>query len=337
MRLDPILDKLSATISGSEDVESLVRPLLELLESVTGLESTYLTTIDRTNNVQSIVYARNTRTLNIPEGLSVPWDDTLCKRALDQNQRYVTDVGTRWGDSDAARALGIVTYLSEPIHIAGELYGTLCGASSSRVEVLPENRRLILMFAHLIARQIERDRLFERLKDENRAFSQYALTDPLTGIPNRRALITELTRALANADRAGTAVHVAFIDLDGFKRINDMHGHDSGDRFLIQIAQALAGGMREGDFIARHGGDEFVMFGAACSDEYEASRAAIRERLERLTTGRFDLGTLSLDYAGASIGVVTSNPNERDCEALLARADTAMYAVKKSRHAAASH
>lgn len=334
--MDPFLDKLVAAVSDSEDLESLVRPLLGLLESVTGLESTYLTTIDLDRNVQRIVFSRNTQALNIPEGLEVPWGDTLCKRALDEGRPFVDDVAGCWGDSDAARALGITAYLSEPVHVAaGELYGTLCGASGARIQVTDDTRRLLQMFSQLIARQLERDRLLAQLKDENREYSRYALSDPLTGIPNRRALMNELARALANAGRADTAVHVAFVDLDGFKAINDQHGHDAGDRFLIAIARALVGGMRDGDFVARYGGDEFVVFGPATSDSHDASRAAIRERLQRLTTGRFSIGLHTLDYAGASVGVVTSGASERDCEALLARADAAMYEAKKARRAQA--
>ena len=330
--MDVFLGKLVAAVTESDDLESLVRPLLDLLEAVTGLESTYLTTIDLKHNVQRIVYSRNTKSLNIPEGLEVPWGDTLCKRALDQGRPFVNDVAGCWGDSDAARILGITTYLSEPVHVAqGELYGTLCAASNARVEVTEDTRRLLKMFSQLIARQLERDRLMAQLKHENREYSQYAMSDPLTGIANRRALMNELSRALANAARAGTAIHVAFIDLDGFKAINDQHGHDAGDRFLIAIARALVSGMREGDFVARYGGDEFIVFGPATSTSHETSRAAIRQRLQLLTTGLFTIDTLTLDYAGASVGVVTSEPNERDAEALLTRADAAMYEDKKAR------
>lgn len=332
--MDPFLDKLVAAVSNSEDLESLVRPLLGLLESITGMESTYLTTIDLQHNVQHIVFARNTQTLTIPEGLSVPWGDTLCKRAIDEGRPYVDDVASCWGDSEAARALGITTYLSEPVHVAaGELYGTLCAASGTRIQITNDTRRLLQMFSQLIARQLERDRLLIRLQDENRMFSRYALADPLTGFPNRRALMNELGRALANAGRAGTAVHVAFIDLDGFKSINDQYGHDAGDRFLIEIAKTLVSGMRDGDFVARYGGDEFVVFGAATSTAHDASRAAIRKRLERLTTGQFMIGTVTLDYSGASVGVVTSDPDERDSQVVLVRADEAMYQTKRVRRA----
>lgn len=330
--MEALLDRLVSVVSESENLEGLVRPLLELLESVTGLESTYLTTIDLERDVQQILFSRNVRALNIPERLRVRWDDTLCKRALDEKRPYVDDVAAHWGDSDAARALGITTYLSEPVHVAdGELYGTLCGASRAQVPVTEDTRRLLKMFSKLIARQLERDRLLARLKDENREQKELALSDALTGIPNRRALTSELARALANARRSGSAVHVAFIDLDRFKAINDKHGHDVGDRFLIAIAKRLLGGMRDGDFVARHGGDEFVVFGPATSDSHGESRAVIRERLERLTSGRFDLGKFTLDYAGASVGVVTSGINEREAEEVLARADAAMYEIKKLR------
>ena len=330
--MDIILDKLAAAVSDSADLESLVRPLLGLLESITGMESTYLTMIDLQRNIQQIVFARNTKAMNIPEGLEVPWGDTLCKRAIDESRPFVDNVADCWGDSQAARALGITTYLSEPVRVeAGELYGTLCAASGTRIQITADTRRLLKMFSLLIARQLERDRLITRLQNENRKFSRYALSDPLTGSPNRRALMNELSRALANAGRTGTAVHVAFIDLDGFKSINDEYGHDAGDRFLIDIAKALVSGMRDGDFVARYGGDEFVVFCPATSTAYDASRVAIQERLVRLTSGEFLIGMTTLDYAGASVGVVTSCVAELDCEAVLARADAAMYENKKSR------
>ena len=78
--MDALLDKLVSAVSESENLESLVRPLLGLLESVSGLESTYLTTIDLKRNIQQIVFARNTQSLNIPEGLEVPWE-TRCVSA----------------------------------------------------------------------------------------------------------------------------------------------------------------------------------------------------------------------------------------------------------------
>lgn len=330
--MNSVLSKLAKAVTNEEDLETLVRSLLELLEAVTGLESTYLTSIDTDSCVQRIVFARNSKELSIPEGLSVSWGDTLCKRALDEGQMYTDDVSGQWGDSEAAKALGLTTYISEPVHVGNnKLYGTLCGASKDRVQVSEDARHLLSMFSRLIARQLERDQLLETLRREHVTLREYALTDPLTGIPNRRAMESELKRSLANAERTRSAIHLAFIDLDGFKAINDEHGHDAGDRFLIEMARTLKEGLRDGDFIARIGGDEFVVFGCACTDDYEGGRMALKSRLERLTSGTFHLETISIDYGGASVGVATSEPGMKKVDALLAKADAAMYLAKRIR------
>ncbi|RGD11936.1 hypothetical protein DW197_14755, partial [Enterobacter sp. AM17-18] len=82
---DIILARVSETLVTEQSLESLVRQLLEMLEIVTDMESTYLTKVDIQARLQHILYARNSKQMTIPEGLSVPWDETLCKRALDSD------------------------------------------------------------------------------------------------------------------------------------------------------------------------------------------------------------------------------------------------------------
>lgn len=327
--MDILLDRLANSVSNAEDLEALTRPLLELLELVTGLESTYLTQIDEERGVQHVQYARNSRALQIPEGLSVPWEDTLCKRALESEQLFTDDVAGCWGDSDAARQLGIKTYMSQPVRgVDGGLYGTLCAASSQRVSTAASTTKVLGLFARLIAHQVEREHLLHSLRRSNAELSSHALTDPLTGVANRRALIAEVQRRLAQADREGTVVEVAFVDLDGFKAINDQHGHEAGDRFLVYIASRLSSGIRAGDLLARYGGDEFVILTS------HGDGQALRDRLEKATMGQYLAHGLVIEYPGASVGLVRSSPGESDAEALLARADAAMYAQKKARKAA---
>ena len=334
--MDPILEQLADIVRDTQELGDMVRPLLELLEAVTGLESIYLTRIDLEQSTQQVLYARNTKALRIPAELVVPWGDTLCKRALDENRPYTRDVAACWGDSAAARELGIKTYLSAPIRTGdGELFGTLCAASGDSVAVSAAAMRLLGLFANLIALQLERERLLRALREENRAFKQRMLSDPLTGIANRRALLEELERRLTGTQHPATALlQVAFIDLDGFKAINDTHGHDVGDRLLIAIARRLTEGLRADEFVARLGGDEFVVLAECAPGDPARARDSLRARLKALTRGRFDLGVLCLDYAGPSIGIVTWGEDGAEyAHAVLGRADAAMYADKHARRA----
>lgn len=326
--MELLLNRLADSVSSAGDLEGLTRPLLALLESVTGLESTYLTTIDEGKGVQNILYARNSRALQIPEGLSVPWDDTLCKRALNEGCPFTDNVAGRWGDSGAARDLGIKTYLSQPVrNLDGRLYGTLCAASGSTVKISNEVINVLGLFAKLIEYQVERERVVQSLRVSNAELASRALTDPLTGAPNRRALMQELQRMLSRSQRDGGTLQVAFIDLDGFKQINDHYGHEVGDYFLIEIVRRLTGGIRTGDFFGRYGGDEFVVLASNSNPD------ELRRRLENLMIGSYECQGHAFDYGGASVGVVEAQPDDRDPEELLARADTAMYEVKR-RHKA---
>ena len=193
--MDTILQALSVQVTEARDLESLTRPLLEMLETVTGLESTYLTQIDLEQSAQHILYARNSAALQIPEGVSVDWSDTLCRRALDEGRLYAADVADRWGDSAAARAMGIRTYMSSPVRTSsGSLYGTLCGASAEHKPLVTGSEHLIAFFARLIAEHVEREQLLQQLQQANNELSRQALSDPLTGLPNRRALMLGLHR-----------------------------------------------------------------------------------------------------------------------------------------------
>lgn len=107
---DIILARVSETLASEQTVESLVRQLLEMLELVTEMESTYLTKIDIDARLQHILYARNSKQMNIPEGLSVPWGDTLCKRALDDE----CFLAMTWLRTGATAAL-LARWASKPI------------------------------------------------------------------------------------------------------------------------------------------------------------------------------------------------------------------------------
>ena len=336
--MSEILAQLSQSVSAARSVEELTRPLLEMLEAVTGLESTYLTFIDEAQGVQHVLYARNSSTMQIPEGLTVPWHDTLCKRALDEGRTFTDDVAGCWGDSQAARELNIRTYVSTPVRMGdGTLYGTLCAASASSHARTPEGERILTLFAYLIGQQVEREQLIQKLLSANQQLATVAATDPLTGLPNRRALVEALERMFAHGLRQQMGVQIAFIDLDGFKAINDTHGHEVGDQLLMAIAQRLQGLLRAEDMAARLGGDEFVVasLSAHTGQAAEAAQEALAQRIAQATQGHFDLPGATLDSTGPSVGVVTIAPDRNHrVEDALRLADQTMYRVKLARRLA---
>lgn len=326
-----LLGALVASIAHAHTLEALARPLLELLQTATGLESTYLTRLDEATGVLAIQYARNTRRLTIPEGLSTPWENTLSKRALDAGRFYTDDIGSCWDDCKIARSLGIVTYLSAPVRgKGGELFGSLCAASDERKPLTEAAINYLALFAQLIGQQIDRDRLLAALQQANSALAMTALTDVVTQLPNRRALLEEMERRLAS-DQDNRALIVAHIDLDDFRPINDRFGHEAGDQLLQTIAKRLRRMLRDGDMAARIGNDEFAVLAAEQRIKAAEAAIALSRRLEGATRGRFKLDTALIDYEGASVGVIVAEADGSSAQALLNKANAAMDAAKRSR------
>lgn len=190
---------------------------------------------------------------------------------------------------------------------------------------------LLIAVSNYLSLLAIRLRDYEQLQAANRELTRFALNDPLTGLPNRRYLFETAQRLVSQAARLGESVVVLFIDLDGFKQINDRFGHRSGDYFLVQFGRRLSAALREGDFAARYGGDEFVVLAVTPgSGEDAVSQQQARQFADRIglaLMGTFDLEGAVIDYRGPSIGVVIWDSDE-DIEALLHRADKAMYVEK---------
>lgn len=151
-----------------------------------------------------------------------------------------------------------------------------------------------------------------------------AFHDVLTGAANRSVLMDRLSQAMAQARRDGSTVALIFIDLDGFKGVNDTRGHDAGDVLLRDIADQIRGLLREGDTLARVGGDEFVALLPRVHDADEAEQVAKR-MLSRLS----ERATAQAAGVAASLGIAMYPQDGEDAETLLRRADAAMYEAKK--------
>jgi diguanylate cyclase (GGDEF)-like protein len=151
--------------------------------------------------------------------------------------------------------------------------------------------------------------------------------DPLTLLPNRRLLSDRLKRSLVRTQRSGRLTAICGLDLDGFKHINDQHGHAIGDRFLMIMAQQLAAGLRAEDTLARLSGDEFVVLLSDLSTPKDCLLALDR----MLDTVRLPLVVDGLSlHTTASIGVTLYPLDNADPDTLLRHADQAMYAAKQA-------
>ncbi|WP_116340595.1 sensor domain-containing diguanylate cyclase [Enterobacter cloacae] len=328
---DIILARVSETLATEQSLEGLVRQLLEMLEIVTDMESTYLTKIDIEARLQHILYARNSKQMTIPEGLSVTWDETLCKRALDSDTVFSNDVPERWPECEAAKALGITTYMSIPVHLAdGSLYGTLCATSTARKPLSERGEQVLKLFAGLIAQSIQKESLVTQLREANAALIAHSYTDALTGLPNRRAIFEDLTTLFSLARHLKRNAIIAFIDLDDFKLINDRYGHEAGDQFLIEVGKRLTAEKQQDDIIGRLGGDEFLVASLSNAGNEEQINL-LRTRLSARIAGEYWLGTISIIYPGASLGVIEVDPGVTDPDSALRAADIAMYQDKKGK------
>lgn len=159
-----------------------------------------------------------------------------------------------------------------------------------------------------------------------RALEFRAEHDTLTGLPNAVRLQQELDSALARADRDGGRVAVLYLDLDGFKQINDTFGHDVGDAVLVAVAQRLSAVRRSGELLARVGGDELVMLAESFPPGFESR---IAERVLSALDAPLQAAGRTLQL-GLSIGVAVYPDHASDAEGLLRVADEAMYAAKRS-------
>ena len=157
------------------------------------------------------------------------------------------------------------------------------------------------------------------------ALSYRALHDPLTGLPNRTYLHDHLTERLGMARTPGLGVTVMFCDLDGFKDVNDRHGHATGDEALNVVAQRVKGAIRPRDFLARFGGDEFCVVSVDFPDS--AAAALVAERVRTAITEPLSLYGARASV-GVSIGIAWSGEELLTGHDLIRRADEAMYRAK---------
>jgi diguanylate cyclase (GGDEF)-like protein len=165
------------------------------------------------------------------------------------------------------------------------------------------------------------------MKEHQRQLEHIAHFDALTGLPNRVLLADRMQQALTQSQRRGLSVAVVYLDLDGFKAVNDQYGHGLGDDLLVALAHRMKGALRDGDTLARIGGDEFVAVLVDLDQVQDAE--PVLDRLLHAAANPVLLGDSTLQVS-ASIGVTVYPQDGSEVDLLLRHADQAMYVAKQA-------
>ncbi|MDM0056301.1 putative bifunctional diguanylate cyclase/phosphodiesterase [Variovorax fucosicus] len=234
-----------------------------------------------------------------------------------------TDIQTDplWAEyRELAASHGLRSCWSAPIlSQEGAVLGTFAMYSGAVRAQSPGEQKLVELATRIAGIAIERRRSEERIR-------HMAHHDELTGLPNRLLLNDRMAQALAQADRSGCPMALLFLDLDGFKFINDSFGHAAGDAVLVAVAGRMSDAIGAGDIVARLGGDEFVMVLTGLERAADAARVAQRILAALAPPVQFESRSL---HIGASIGISVYPENGTNSEILLKHADLALYCAKQ--------
>jgi diguanylate cyclase (GGDEF)-like protein/putative nucleotidyltransferase with HDIG domain len=254
--------------------------------------------------------------IRVGEGLC-GWVAENCKPILNGNPQveagYVVD---------QEKHTTLQSALAIPLEGLNGVVGVLAMYHVNRDAFTPDHLRILLAVASKVALSAENALKYQQAETS-------ATTDFLTGLPNARSLFVHLAQELARCKRTKTSLAVLVCDIDGFKQINDSFGHLEGDKLLRDFSLRLKDACRGYDYVARMGGDEFVITAPGLTPE------AAKEKAERLNEAAIESGrhTCGRDVITLSVGAAFCPDDGFDAERLLAEADRRMYSMKNAHHA----
>lgn len=312
--LDLLAETQNAIATSEFDLEAVLTTVVREAMRLTDADGAVVEIPDG----DDLVYRAVSGTAEPHLGLRVPSEGAISGLALRTGETLVCDDSEtdERVDREACRRVGarslVVVPLRHDAHTAGVLKVYSAGAKPFR----HEHARVLTLLGDMIGSALARAELLEKL-------NRLALTDELTGLPNRRSWYDHLEHALARARRSAEPLSLVVLDLNGFKQVNDRQGHNAGDRLLRSASAAWSSALRDSDILGRIGGDEFAVI-LEQADEATAARVA----------GRLEQSLVAGDVSVA-VGIATWNRYE-DAEGLLSRADAAMYERKNDGSAVAT-
>lgn len=310
------LYRISQLASGQDDLDTTLASILEVTEELVPESHVAVLLLDDNSRTLAVRaargYKKGVEMLQIPVGEGVTGrcalsGEVIVADDLEAEQDYIVGV-------EGARS-----EIAVPLKVEGRVIGVLNAEAQTPSAYTQDRIRPLSVIAQQAAVVIRAAQLNEEAR-------RLAVTDPLTGLHNRRYFVDKLEEHLTRARRYEEPLALVLVDADFLKMINDQHGHLSGDRALQAVAQVMRGALRESDELARIGGDEF----AALLLEAGAERAiTVADRLKRFVQGlrlTSDVGdsiTLTL-----SVGVSLYPDHGEDAKTLLREADLALYQAK---------
>jgi diguanylate cyclase (GGDEF)-like protein/putative nucleotidyltransferase with HDIG domain len=223
--------------------------------------------------------------------------------------------------NDSTRYSTLRSAISVPLEGLQGIAAVLTLYHSEQDAYTSDHLRILLAISSKVAMSVENALAFQEAESS-------ATTDYLTELPNARSLFLHLDRELARCKRLQTSLTVMVCDLDGFKKINDLFGHLEGNRILRHFAETLQGSCREYDYVARMGGDEFVIVAPGLSASAAEARGICLSELA-CSAGREICG---VEWLSLSVGCAICPEDGMDAEKLLAEADRRMYIQKQEHH-----
>jgi diguanylate cyclase (GGDEF)-like protein len=259
------------------------------------------------------------------EGLTFAIGEGACGRAAETMRAvYLPDVSDRSSIFAKRNLVGGTDHgslLAVPMVHTDKLLGVMNFQRPEVAGFSPEELELLMAVADQAAMAVKNVRLHAETV-------QLTMTDPLTGAPNRRHLFSRLELELARAERYSTPLSILMVDVDHFKRLNDLAGHRTGDETLRKVSDVLRGRVRKVDTLARYGGEEFMVLLPQTS---KADAVEVGEKLRRavLETAALASSTQPTGHITISIGVACYPVDATDQETLVDCADSALYGSKR--------
>jgi diguanylate cyclase (GGDEF)-like protein/putative nucleotidyltransferase with HDIG domain len=258
--------------------------------------------------------------VRVGEGLC-GWVAENCKPIVNGNPQVEAGYTT-----DPEKRTALQSALAVPLEGLNGVVGVLAMYHANRDAFTADHLRILLAVGSKVALSVENALKYQQAESS-------ATTDYLTGLPNARSLFVHLAQEVARSRRMKTSLAVMVCDIDGFKQINDSFGHVEGDKLLRDFSTRLKEACRGYDYVARMGGDEFVITAPGLTPE------AAQEKAERLNHAAIEAGRHVCGRAVITLSVGTAFCPEDgyDVERLLTEADRRMYAMKQAHHATAPH